>query len=1039
MEMTTEEAGGGELPRGLFGIAPGAGFVRRFVEGFHLRYGHLPPERIARIEIRATSRRMAREIERLLLERPIGFMPRIRLIEDLAREPHLPALTPPSPSLLETLYLARLVEAWLGEAKGAGAPESALDLAGRLLELIREMEEDAIPADRFGKLDAGDLARYWRQTLDFLEIAFGYLADRGGGPLTAGGMMRRIVETLGKRWETAPPPHPLIILGTTGSRGPTLRLMEIVAKLPQGVVVLPGADRFLPDAVAERLAENREGSLADHPQQRHAALLAKFGMRPKELPSWQPEAAQEAGRAHRLGLVSLALRPAPVTDEWLAEAPTLARVLEEATEGLTLLEAPTPVHEVASIAVAIRKALEAGRSVALVVENRTLARRVTGVLETWDIRPDDSAGIPLDMTPPGRLLRQIADMMGRPVEAEPLLSLLKHPLVAQGPGKASAPMRKIHLDLVRNLELYLREPLSAEKTGSHITADGLAHWRDCWRKKRLPESAEGPALAQWDDWLCKVLDRFKAPIDALPLHAIIEQHVELAEELVAGPGEGGEALALWAEAAGAEARRLVDDIRRDAAAFAAPLATPYPLFLAHAMTGRAARREGVDPRVKIVGPREMREIEADILILGDLNEGSWPASPGFDPWLSRPMRRALGMRLPERQIGLAALDFQMALGHPEVILSRAIRDEEAPTIASRWLLRLVTLVGGCGTEGKAALAAMRARGEELLELADAWLAPRAEERAAPAKRPAPVVPVEKRPTRLSVTRISPLIVNPYEIYAGKVLGLKRLGSLRREADALLEGTVLHKVLQRFAEETWEGLPSDPAGAVEHLERIVEEESSAIAWPLAREVFRTKFADIIPWFVEREAARRQSHAPVALEREGEWRMTLTDGSAFTLTGRVDRIDRRADGRYAILDYKRSNPPSPKTLTHDWQLQIEALMLEAGGFEDMPKGKAEELVYLGLFGMKEVRLHELAEQKDNVPTVEEVRGRLRTLLDNWRDPHRGYVARGRVSEDPGRKHWHQDYDHLARFGEWVDSDEPEKIWLDDPEGEGGADDG
>ncbi len=1041
MRMTGMAGDDGELPRGLFGIAPGAGFVRRFVEGFHARYGHLPPERIARIEIRVTSRRMARETERLFLERPLGLMPRIRLIEDLAREPHLPDLSPPPPRLLGTLQLARLVEKWLEKMEGSLARESALDLADRLLELAREMEEDGISPELLCKLDTGDLARYWQRTREFLKIVLCRIATPETDPLTAGGVMRRIVEALGERWRAAPPSDPVIILGSTGSRGPTRRLMEIVASLPLGVVVLPGADRFLPERVATRLAENREGSLADHPQQRHAALLAAFGMAPADLPSWQPGVADGAVRSSRLRLVSLALRPAPVTDEWLAEVPALGPTLEEATKGLVLLEAPTPVQEAAAIAVAIRRALEAGHSVAFVVENRTLARRVTGILDNWKIRPDDSAGIPFDMTPPGRLLRQIADMMGRPVEAEPLLSLLKHPLVAvgkKGRPRGEPPPRRDHLDLVRNLELYLRDPQSAEEIGSHVTAEGLAHWRE-WREKHPHGALEEAAIARWDDWLDAFLDRIGSGIGDLPLHEIVARHEELAEMLVAGPGEGGEAAAFWEGAAGKEARRLFDELLRDAGAFGAQLATPYPLFLAHAMTGRQARPEGTDPRVRIVGPREMREIEADILVLGDLNEGSWPAAPGFDPWLSRPMRRQLGMRLPERQIGLAGLDFQMALGHENVILSRAIRDEEAPCIPSRWLLRLVTLIGGCGEQGTAALEAMKDRGKELLGLAEAWLAPRKDEKADPAPRPAPVVPVAMRPRRLSITRISSLIVNPYEIHAREVLGLERLGSLRREPDALLEGNVLHRVLQRFGEAMRDGQPSDPAEAAQRLGQILDEECRAIGWPLAREVFRGRFEEVIPWLLAWEAAWREQHAPVAFERKGEWQLKLSDGSTFTLSGRADRIDRRKDGRFAILDYKRSSPPGDRTLAHDWQLQIEALFLEEGVFEDVPKGKAEELIYLGLLKMKEVRLHEKAAQRAEIPTVEEARERLATLLNNWRDPERGYVARGRVSQDPGRQHWHQDYDHLARFGEWVDSDEPTLIRLNGFAKKGGADDG
>ena len=59
------------------------------------------------------------------------------------------------------------------------------------------------------------------------------------------------------------------------------------------------------------------------------------------------------------------------------------------------------------------------------------------------------------------------------------------------------------------------------------------------------------------------------------------------------------------------------------------------------------------------------------VVLGGLNEGSWPPETRSDPWLSRPMRRGLGLDLPERRIGLSAHDFAQALGAPDVILTRA--------------------------------------------------------------------------------------------------------------------------------------------------------------------------------------------------------------------------------------------------------------------------------------------------------------------------------------------------------------------------------
>ena len=105
------------------------------------------------------------------------------------------------------------------------------------------------------------------------------------------------------------------------------------------------------------------------------------------------------------------------------------------------------------------------------------------------------------------------------------------------------------------------------------------------------------------------------------------------------------------------------------------------------------RRGGLDPRIHIWGALEARLQSVDVVVLGGLNEGTWPAQTRLDPLLSRPMRAALSLEPPERRIGLAAHDFAQALGQPEVWLTRADRQDGEPKVASRWLQRLTAYAG----------------------------------------------------------------------------------------------------------------------------------------------------------------------------------------------------------------------------------------------------------------------------------------------------------------------------------------------------------
>src|SRR5258705_13209784 len=76
---------------------------------------------------------------------------------------------------------------------------------------------------------------------------------------------------------------------------------------------------------------------------------------------------------------------------------------------------------------------------------------------------------------------------------------------------------------------------------------------------------------------------------------------------------------------------------------------------------------GGHPRIFIWGLLEARLDRADLVILGGLNEGVWPANPAPDPWLPPKGRPNLGMPTLDGRIGLPAPHFASAPGAPELL------------------------------------------------------------------------------------------------------------------------------------------------------------------------------------------------------------------------------------------------------------------------------------------------------------------------------------------------------------------------------------
>lgn len=977
----------------LFGVAPGIDYSCAVVGGLRGRCAGMQPHEIAGIEIFVNTGRMQRRLREVFDQGPPGLLPRIRLIADLAHDPLIGAEGPvpaAASPLRRRLELSRFVTALI-EAEPDLAPRSAIfDLSDSLATLLEEMQGEKVSPEALAALDTGAHSAHWARTQRFLDIIARYF-DAAGGPPDAERRRRLVVEARIAAWHRDPPLHPVLVVGTTGSRGTTALFMDAVARLPQGAVILPGFDFDLPQQVYDFMIAN--GGTEEHPQHRHALRMAALGLVRDQVAPWDAGLAPPA--APRNALISLALRPAPVTDQWLSEGPGLGD-LGAATSGVTLIEAPTQRDEAAAIALRLREAVENGETAALITPDRLLTRRVAAALEKWRLVADDSAGTPLAQSAPGRFLRQVADLRAMPLTAARLLALLRHPLMLSGHAD-----RGQHLLNSRELELFIRR-----KGVPFPDAQTLAGF------------AKGDAgRAAWLDWVTGLCCTTSSP-DPAPLADHVRAHVALAGALAAGPGRDGSG-GLWDEAAGRRAQAMCDALQ-EAAPVAGQLTNrDYTGFFAGIIAREEVRRPDIGhPDIRIWGTLEARVQSADLIILAGLNEDVWPPAPGADPWLNRAMRRDAGLLSPERQVGLSAHDFQQAAAAKEIWLSRSKRGSESETVASRWLNRIVNLLGGLDKQaGTRWLDTMRGRGQDWLDRSRALSVPEAQTpplRIASAPRPSPRPPVAVRPRRLSVTEIETLLRDPYAIYARRVLRLQRLDPLTATADAPRLGTALHRIVELFIAARPD--PRAPGAAADLMaigEKVFEEQCP---WPTVRQIWLARLERVVPEFLEGEVERQARGQVLALEARGEIDLP---GLSMRIIGKADRIDRDENGLVSVYDYKSSDAPDiKKQKFFTKQLLIEAPMIERGAFAAIGEARVAHAEYVSLKADGKSVAAPLADAPPDKVWQDLIR-----LIRAWEDPRRGYSAH--MASEP--QHFGGDYDQLARFGEWdiADAFAPEDL--------------
>jgi ATP-dependent helicase/nuclease subunit B len=999
----------------VFNIPASAPFLPALIDA--LREGKLVPGfpasgdplELTRATIYLPTRRACR-IARETFLKQIGdaaILPRIVAIGDLDEDEiafahsatgELAEIALALPEALEGLErmmpLAALILKWAQtiapRARGetplvANSPANAFALAQDLARLMDDMTTRQVGWDRLDELVTDEFDKYWELTLNFLKFIrenWPAILDEKGHiePATR---RDKLIEAEVTRLASSI--APLIAAGFTGSIPATATLLETIAKLPHGAVVLPGLDTDLDNTTWAMIGGDSDAAHG-HPQFAMAALLRRIGISRADVESLAPPRGRER-------IVSEALRPAAASERWkdLPANAAFAAHADAAMSKVAVIEAANAEEEALAIAVALRETVDnAAKTAALVTPDVGLGRRVMALLARWNVPAEDSRGVSLADRPDGVFARLTIEAALEGLAPLPLLALIKH---SSGAFAASG---------VATLErAILRGP--RPKRGTAGLENALKTLRGEITKARAKvESAlhrSDPRLQLTDgelDAVAALIARLKtafAPLENLPPGAqpiakMARRHAETVAALGAMTTELDDAF-------GTIERVGTLDVT----------ASDYAELFHDAIAERKIYRPPGDARVHVFGPLEARLQHVDRLVLGGLIEGVWPPETRGDPWLSRPMRHELGLNLPERRIGLSAHDFAQALGAPDVILSRAAKLAGAPTVASRFVQRLAAVAG----EARWVLALERgARYIALARRLDEAEAP------TPVSRPAPKPPFEARPRQLSVTEVEDLLRDPYTIYARHVLDLAPLDDIDTPPGAADRGTVIHDSLAEFGKTFPKQPPADP---VQALTDIGERHFNPLSdFPEVRAFWWPRFLRIAQWFARFDAQRRAGLKSFGVEIGG--RIEIPFGKeSFTLTVRADRIECLANGRYAILDYKTGAPPTePQVRTGlSPQLTLEAAILRQGGFKDIPAGgSVEQLLYVRLRGGAEPGEELPIAFKEGTPDqhADAALAELTKVLEQFSDPAKPYYS---LLHPMWTTHYGT-YDHLARVKEW-----------------------
>ena len=531
---------------------------------------------------------------------------------------------------------------------------------------------------------------------------------------------------------------------------------------------------------------------------------------------------------------------------------------------LRLFGAHSLEQEARAAEVQVRRWLLAGKqNIALVAQDRLVARRVRALLERAGVLVYDESGWTMSTLAVSTVLMRWLDALQSDFYYQDLLDLLKSPFIF---ADQPAQNRK---QAVYQLEQLVRK----HGVASHLDAFlDLAHGEEEVQVAlvRLRQAAE--TLRKNSDTLNGWLHALD---DSLAILGVLQG---LAED--AAGAQLLQALQTWQQELAADSTRFSR--------------TEWRHWLAQQLDAHTFRDSAIDSPVLLTHLAATRWRSFDAVLLLGADASHLPSGDNGSVWFNDAVRNTLG--LPTREVHLVQQrdDLLALLAMNDTVLAtwQASKSGEQ-NLLSPYLEMLRALHE-------------LAYGDDLAERELDALLEHAQVRGADfilpelAAMPAPSIPKNLIPVRISASGYNSLVSCPYQFYARHMLRLNEMDEVREGVEKRDYGEWVHDILHRFHQQ-FPVLGEHPQDEFEHaLLRIssevfaptVERDYLARAWLL-------RWQQAIPAYLD---AQLKSEAEGWRYQSGEvpFELPLTD--ELTLHGRIDRVDVQSDGMVRVLDYK-----------------------------------------------------------------------------------------------------------------------------------------
>ncbi|MES2961193.1 MAG: PD-(D/E)XK nuclease family protein [Pseudomonadota bacterium] len=906
---------------------------------------------ISEVKIFLPNRRSCREFRELFLAKNANIiLPQIKAISDISYEdffdflPNVEAkeiidelLQIKSLSNLDYLFFLTKEIQKLSIFGDNLEFDQAFKIATNLQSLFDDIERDEIDLNILDEIDDSNLSKHRQLTLEFLKDFHVQVKNSliKKNIFFNSSSQNFIIQKLVYLLDKYGSKAPIIIAGSTGSVSFSKKLIKAISK--KNYVILHGAT-----------AENYE--IENHPQFFLNRLTEFLGINKNAI---QKIANDEfiLSDESRQNLISLMILPAEKTTKWqeISQHLDIKKTALDLEKNFQLIEAKNEIEEAKIISLALFDALNNQKTAAVITNNDKLAKLIKLELEQNSLPFNDTRNLSIFNSNLVNFLLLILELIESDFNSHNLLALLKNPLCFYSKNS----------DLLADFEIKI---LRQDRVDSGIS--GI-----------LEKLKNEEILNNFFSEFCKNILPLKQNSQ---LALVAENLIKTAENLSQKTWNQ----LLEAETAQVEIFEFFEKLKSQSETTLKPkniLATFKTLL---AQISYFEKSDSKAP-IQILSSIEARLLNFDLVIIASLNEGDFPEIAA-ENWLGKKIKKDLGIDKTLKKIGQNAYDFCNYLSNQSIILTRCKSRNGAVLIESPFLLKFKTICQKIGIK---------------LDLGEKYFAQLKNLNSPQIRQindPNPKPKIEFRPKRISVTDISKLMSDPYDIYAKKILQLEELEKIDFEPSYAEFGSFIHKALEEFVKN-----PQEP-DFIKKAQKIFEEyflsnEAKLIWWSK----FEKIFADFI---IENEKfLNSENHVEIPAELKV---------SGITIRGKIDRVIIGEEGFAEIFDYKTGQIPAKKEVFSgaNPQLTIAALMLLEGVIEgEIKKLDLDKIASLNYWKLSASSLSEIKNICENNEEIQilasAAKAGLERLFAYFSDEENGYFATG--------KNLRSEYRNLARI--------------------------